>query len=440
MSEDMDKNKLMQHKARSLIPGISQLLSKRPDQFSLGVWPTYFSKAKGSFVWDLNNRRYIDMSIGGIGANVLGYADNDVDDAVKIAISSGTSSSLNCYEDVILAELLTEIHPWAEMCKFARSGGEAMAVAVRIARAYSKKEIVAFCGYHGWHDWYLAANIQSEDNLESHLLSGLSPRGIPSGLAGTSIPFRYNKVRELEKIVEDNSGEIAAIVLEPIRNSIPEDNFLEKVKALAKEAEAVLIFDEISSGFRLNSAGAHMKFGIEPDIAVFSKALGNGYPISAIVGTSKVMNASQSTFISSTNWTERIGPAAAIATITKHLDRDVSSHLVSIGEKIQNGWKEIARKNNIEISVSGIEPLSYFSFENDEPQLYKSIFVELMLEKNFLASTSFYAMYSHTDEQVEEYLFSVNSVFELISEYETKGAISSKLIGEPAAKGFTRLT
>tara|TARA_Y100001960_G_C14754881_1_gene870665 strand:- start:764 stop:2086 length:1323 start_codon:yes stop_codon:yes gene_type:complete len=440
MSKEKDNNLLVQRRAKSIIPGISQLLSKRPDQFSHGVWPTYYKKAKGSIVWDLNNKQYIDMSIGGIGANILGYADDDVDNAVKEAISLGTSSSLNCYEDVDLAELLIKYHPWSEMTKFARSGGEAMAIAVRIARTYSEKEIVAFCGYHGWHDWYLAANLQSEENLTSHLLSGLSHKGIPSGLAGTSIPFRYNRIEELEEILSRNPNNIAAIVLEPIRNIEPEDSFLEKVKELAKQTSAVLIFDEISSGFRLNTGGAHMQYNVQPDIAVFSKALGNGYPIAAVIGVSDVMNASQSTFISSTNWSERIGPVAALATLKKHSKKKVADHLISIGTEVQNGWRKIAEKNDLSIGITGIKPLSHFAFNNENPELYKSIFVELMLDEGFLATTDFYSMYSHTPEQVEKYLISMDKVFQKIKEYEKQGNLGSKLRGKPATKGFTRLT
>src|ERR1035438_10074076 len=175
----------MQERARRRIPGMTQLLSKRPDMFSLGVWPGYYSRAQGVEVWDLDGNRYIDMSIGGIGANVLGYADPDVDAAVIEAIRRGVSSSLNCPEEIELADLLCELHPWAEMARYTRSGGESMAVAVRIARAHTGRDKLAFCGYHGWHDWYLAANLGSDHALEGHLLPGLAPNGVPKSLAGT---------------------------------------------------------------------------------------------------------------------------------------------------------------------------------------------------------------------------------------------------------------
>ncbi len=277
------KSLMMQKRATQRIPGMTQLLSKRPDMFAPGVWPGYFSKAKGVEVWDLDGNRYIDMSIGGIGANVLGYADPDVDSAVIAAIQKGTSCSLNCPEEVELADLLCEIHPWAEMVRYAGTGGEAMAIAVRIARAFTGRDKIAFCGYHGWHDWYLSANLGTENALGEHLLPGLDPRGVPRGLTGTAIPFRYNHIEELEIIVAQNKNDIAAIVMEPIRSDQPKDGFLRKVRDIADATGAVLIFDEISAGFRMNTGGAHMVLGITPDIAVFSKALGNGYPIDAII-------------------------------------------------------------------------------------------------------------------------------------------------------------
>ncbi|MCK4346932.1 MAG: aminotransferase class III-fold pyridoxal phosphate-dependent enzyme, partial [Bacteroidales bacterium] len=366
----------MQERAKRRIPGMTQLLSKRPDMFSLGVWPGYFSNAKGVEVWDLDGNKYIDMSISGIGANVLGYADPDVDAAVKNAIANGTSCSLNCPEEVELAELLCGLHPWAEMVRFARTGGESMAVAVRIARAHTGKDKVAFCGYHGWHDWYLAANLGTENALGEHLLSGLSPIGVPKGLTGTALPFRYNHLEELENIVAKNKGEIGVIVMEPIRDADPEPGFVEGVRSIADDIGAVFIVDEISAGFRFTTGGAHLVIHhITPDIAVFSKALGNGYPIAAIIGKADVMQFAQQTFISSTNWTERIGPSAAIAMIKKHRRVNAGKHLVWLGEQVQSGWKTIANKHGLSIQVSGMKPLSHFAFDHDKAQSMKAYYI-----------------------------------------------------------------
>jgi glutamate-1-semialdehyde 2,1-aminomutase len=434
------KSMKMQKRAAERIPGMTQLLSKRPDQFSFGVWPGYFSKAKGAEVWDLDGNNYIDMSIGGIGANVLGYADPDVDEAVKNAIESGNSSSLNCPEEVELADLLCEIHPWAEMVRYARTGGEAMAISVRIARAYTEKDKIAFCGYHGWHDWYLSANLGTENALGEHLLSGLSPQGVPKGLTGTAFPFKYNKFDELETLISKHKDNLAAIVMEPIRNTWPEPGFLEGVRKIANETGTVFIVDEISSGFRMNSGGAHLILNIEPDIAVFSKALGNGYPIAAVIGRAKIMEAAQNTFISSTNWTERIGPTAALATILKYRQLNASEHLMEIGKLVQEGWRAAGEKNGLRISITGIPPLSHFGFQEGDNQTLKAYFVQSMLERRFLASTLFYAMYAHQRSHVESYLEAVNEVFADIAKLTKKGKIEKHLRGKPANAGFGRLT
>ena len=318
-------------RAKARIPGGTQLLSKRPEMFLPEQWPSYYSRARGVEVWDLDGNKYIDMSHNGVGACILGAADPDVDGAVKTAIDAGSMSTLNAPEEVDLAELLCQLHPWAEMVRYARSGGEAMAVAVRIARARTGLERVAFCGYHGWHDWYLAANLADEKALDGHLLPGLEPAGVPRGLRGTALPFRYNHIEELEEIVSRFRHELAAIIMEPIRDQDPAPGFLEKVREISTEIGAVLIFDEITAGFRLTTGGAHLRYSTEPDIAVFGKGISNGYPMAAIIGRANIMEAAQNTFISSTYWTERIGPVAALATIRKHRRCDVSQTLNTHG-------------------------------------------------------------------------------------------------------------
>jgi glutamate-1-semialdehyde 2,1-aminomutase len=435
----IDKSLNMQQRAKKRIPGATQLLSKRPEMFAPGQWPGYFSKASGTEVWDLDGNKYIDMSISGIGANVLGYCDPDVDQAVRRAIENGTSCSLNCPEEVELAELFCEIHPWADMVRYSRTGGEAMAIAVRIARAHTKREKVAFCGYHGWHDWYLASNLSGE-NLEDHLLPGLDPSGVPKGLAGTALPFHYNQISELEKIIVDNPGKIAAIVMEPLRDHEPEPGFLEKVRQIADETGAVMIFDEITAAMRLTTGGAHLTYNVIPDIAVFAKAISNGYPMAAIIGREKVMQSAQSTFISSTYWTERIGPVAALATIRKHKKLNVAERLIQIGKTVQAGWKRIGEKHGLQIHAGGMFPLSHFSFEHDNGQAMMTLFTQKMLEHGFLAGPKLYANYAHQDKHIQKYLDFVDVAFKEISTALQKGGVEQQLKGPVAHAGFCRLT
>lgn len=426
--------------ARTRIPGGTQLLSKRPEMFLPNDWPSYYDRAKGARVWDLDGREYIDMSYNGIGACVLGAADPDVDAAVKMVIDKGSMSTLNSPEEVHLADLLCEIHPWAEMVRFARSGGEAAAMSVRIARAATGRDRIAFCGYHGWHDWYLAANLAEDAALNGHLLPGLAPRGVPRGLTGTALPFRYNHLSELEAILQKHPGEIAAVVIEPVRSNMPEHGFLEGVRQAAHRAGAVLIFDEITSAFRLNTGGAHMLFGTEPDIAIFAKAMSNGFPMSAVIGRRDVMESAQSTFISSTYFTERIGPAAAIATIRKHRQYNVADRLCELGNLVQDGWRRIAANVGIQIDAGGIPPLSHFSFEGPDAQLAHTVFTKLMLEHGFLAGKGFYATFAHRNEDVATYLEAVEAVFADIRDHRAEGTLAVRLSGPVAHSGFSRLT
>ena len=435
----LEKSLAMQMKAKELIPGMTQLLSKRPDMFSLGVWPGYYSRAKGCTVWDLDGNEYTDMSISGIGANILGYADDEVDDAVIEAIRRGSSSSLNCAEEVELAELLCELHPWASMARFTRSGGEAMTVAVRIARAHTKRDKIAFCGYHGWHDWYLAANLGTENALGEHLITGLDPRGVPQGLKGTAFPFRFNQTEELQEIAKAHGNELAAVVLEPIRNSSPTPDFVQGVRDIADACGAVLIVDEISSGFRMNTGGAHLVLGYEPDIAVFSKSLGNGYPIGAIIGKGEVMQSAQKTFISSTCWTERTGPAAALAMIRKHRRENVGPRLVKLGECVQEGWKGLLAKHGMPGRVGGMPPMSHLDFDTPNPQEAQAFLVQSMLEERFLASGSYYAMNAHGMSDVQGYLGSIDRVLEKLSKALNEGGLGTLLFGDPSSVGFKRL-
>jgi len=429
----------MQEKARKRIPGVTQLLSKRPEMFAPGQWPGYYSKAKGVETWDLDGNKYIDMSICGIGANVLGFADPDVDAAVKGAIENGTSCSLNCPEEVELADVLCEIHPWAQMARYTRAGGESMSVAVRIARTFTGREKIIFCGYHGWHDWYLSANLAEDSALDGHLLPGLEPKGVPRGLKGTTVTFRYNKIEELEAILKEHQ-DIAAIVMEPIRSEYPAEGFLQKVRALADQVKAVLIFDEITAAWRLNSGGAHLLFGVNPDIAVFAKAISNGYPMGVILGKENVMQAAQATFISSTNWTERIGPVAALATIRKHQRLEVAKHLIVTGSRVQKIWKDAAANAKLGIHVSGIEPLSHFSFDDKEPLALMTLFTQLMLERGYLASGRFYASFAHRPEHLTGYEKAVGEAFDIISRAKKENNVQRSLKGPVAHSGFQRLT
>lgn len=431
---------LLWEKAKKIIPGGGQLLSKRMERFLPGLWPTYYAKAKGCEVWDLDGNHYYDFAQMGVGACVLGYADDEVDEAVIKAIQNGSMCTLNCAEEVQLAEKLISLHYWAEMVRFARTGGEACAIAVRIARAASGKSKIAFCGYHGWHDWYLAANLGDSSNLDGQLLPGLDPMGVPRELRGTAIPFNYNKLIELQTIIDNHPNEVGVIIMEPERGSSPEPGFLEGVRNIATKIGAVLIFDEVTSGFRMNIGGIHLKYGVYPDLTVFGKALGNGYPISAIIGRKAVMESAQDTFISSTFWTERIGFTAALATINKMEKYDVPSQLIFLGNLINQGWTRIAESNNLPIHISGISPLTHISFIGDHDLAMQTLYTQEMLKKGFLLGSSVYATYAYSPEIIDKFIDNSDVAFNLIKNAINNNKLYDLLKGDIIHSGFKRLS
>ena len=424
-------------KAKDLIPGGNMLLSKRPEMFLPGKWPTYFSRAKGCYVWGLDGRKYLDMSIMGIGTNILGYGNSEVDNAVREVVDKGNMSSLNCPEEVMLAEALVELHPWADMARFARSGGEANAIAVRIARAATGRERVAICGYHGWHDWYLATNLGGDAALEEHLLPGLAPKGVPRGLRGTVMPFSYNRLDQLQRIVD--GGPIAAVKMEVQRSTPPEPGFLESVRKICNDVGAVLIFDECTSGFRETNGGLHKKYKINPDMAVFGKALGNGYPITAVVGKRQIMKNAKKSFISSTFWSERIGFVAGFYTL-KYMN-DCKSWIVisKIGKMIKKEWVRIFFKYGFEVNINGLDSIPSFSFKNNNSERVTYLTQE-MLKRNFLSGSTIFISISHKKTLTSKYLKNFEECVKKLKQIENKGIkIKTKLLGPIKAETFERL-
>ena len=427
--------------AKQLIPGGTQLLSKRPEMFLPDQWPAYYSRAKGCHVWDLDGRRFIDMTSSGIASCLLGFADDDVDAAVKRQIDAGGMCTLNAPAEVELARVLTSTHPWADMARFTRTGGEAMAAAVRIARAATGRDRVAICGYHGWSDWYLAANLGEHAALDGHLLPGLQPSGVPRPLLGTAATFHFNRAEELESIVAAHGEQLAAIVLEPARFHLPAAGFLERVREMADRCGAVVLLDEISAGWRQNLGGLHLKLAFEPDIAVFAKAMSNGYPMAAIIGRREIMNAAQNSFISSTYWTEALGPTAALACIEKMKRVEIWDRVAAAGHRVQEGWMQIAARTGLNITVDGFYALSHFSLNyGPERQAIRTLMTQLMLDRSYLATDTFYPSLAHTPQVIDEYLSALAEVMMLIIRAINDGTVRSQLRGPVAHDGFRRLT
>ncbi len=425
-------------KAKELIPGGSMLLSKRSEMHLPQGWPAYFDRTQGCSIWDLDGREFKDLSLMGVGTNILGYSHPDVDQAVMETVRKGNLSTLNAPEEVYLAEKLIELHPWADLVRYARSGGEVCAIAVRIARAATGKDKVAFCGYHGWHDWYLAANLGEDDSLDGHLLPGLDPNGVPRALAGTSIPFQYNNLEQLTNILRSDP-EIGVIYLEAQRSDPPAPGFLEGVRALATQHNAVLIFDECTSGFRRTLGGMHLHYGVEPDLATFGKTLGNGYAITAVIGRESVMQAPQKTFISSTFWTERIGPTAALATLKVMEETNAPQRVHEIGTQVQQQWEKLGSDAGLTVTTGGLPALANFAVAGLDPLAVKTYITLRMLDQGYLAGNALYVSIAHTDEILADYYDALAVVFAELAQMDDS-QLANALPDGTAQAGFKRLT
>jgi len=435
---DSDILHLYQH-AKERIPGGTQLLSKRPEMFAPNQWPAYFREARGCETWDTDGRHYYDMSHNGISSCLLGFRDPDVTTAVQRRVALGSMSTLNPPEEVELADLLCKIHPWAEQVRFARCGGEACAVAIRISRATTNRSLVAFCGYHGWQDWYLAANLGESDALQGHLLPGLESFGVPKELRGTALTFRYNHPEEFQTLIKKYGDKLAAVIMEPCRSEDPDPGFLENIRNTAHHSGALLIFDEITIGWRMCLGGAHRKFGVSPDIAVFAKAMGNGHPIAAIIGTRNAMDGAHRSFISSTYWTESVGPVAALATIQKMEQIDLPAYIARIGSRVIEIWKEYGKKYNISIDTASRLSLPKMQFNHEKSDILRTLFTQYMLDRGFLATTAFSPTLAHNDRILDLYEKAIEEVFSMIARDIDSKDPEDSLRGPVAHTGFHRL-
>ncbi len=433
--EKQNYKKWMDTKEKVLNGGM--LLSKRPDQFLPIGWPNFYRKANGCNIWDLDNKKYIDFSLMGVGTNILGYSNKNINkDLIKI-IDKGSISTLNSELDKILADKLIKLHPWSGMATFSRTGAEANAIAIRIARIFSRKEEIAICGYHGWHDWYLSSNISNKKNLDEIHLSGLSTIGIPKKLKGLTHPFRYNDLKSFKKLLNKNPN-IGTVFMEVERNEKPKKNFLKQIRKITKEKNIVLIFDECTSGFRETDGGLHKKYKIYPDIAVFGKSLGNGIPITAVLGKKEIMSKAMKSFISSTFWSDSTGPAAAISTLNE-MNRTKSWKKISnIGRKIKKKWMKLSKKYKIKINIQGIDALPSFSFDSKLNLYLKTFLTQEMLKKNILATNSVYCCVQH-EKYLDIYFTELEKIFSSINKILKIKNIHNFLRFPVSQPGFSRL-
>ena len=425
-------------RAKKVIPGGNMLLSKRPEIFLPENWPTYYTKSKGCKIWGLDKKRYLDLSYMGVGTNILGYNNPQVNRSVSRAIISGNLTTLNNPDEIILAEKLIKIHKWADMVKFGRTGADANSIAIRLSRAFTKKELVIFCGYHGWNDWYLANNLVDK-KVDQHLLKGIKTDGVSKSLKNSILAFKYNEINELINIVRNNKNKISSLIMEVSRNFKPKNNFLKKIRKICNDNKIILIFDECTTGFRYNLGGLHLQYGVNPDMATFGKAIGNGYGITAVLGKNKIMKKAKNTFVSSTFWTEKIGVSAALKTIEIMEKTKPWNKINRTGAFIKKKWKEICEKYNININISGLNAMPTFTFDENH-QILKTYLTQEMLKKNILATNIIYVSTAHTQKIILDYFREFEIIIKKISKFKKKQIKSRSILKGPVSQStFSRL-
>lgn len=392
-------------RAEKTIPLGSQTFSKSRIAYPKNVSPLFIKRGQGCQVWDADDNQYTDF-VSGLLSISLGYCNESIDDAVIQQIKSGVTFSLPHQLEMEVAEQLVELIPCAEMVRFGKNGSDATSAAIRLARAYTGREHIAVCGYHGWQDWYIGSTTRD--------------LGVPQSTKSLTHTFKYNDIASLEQILNLQRNKIAAVILEPMNTHFPQDNFLQKVKELCKQHGAVLIFDETITGFRFSMGGAQQLFDVTPDLATFGKGMANGYPISAVVGRRDIMMLMEDIFFSGTFAGETLSLAATKATLGFMTEHNVVEHLMAMGEKLQTGLTVLIddMDANAWLSVCG-HPAWSFLIINAQGSYsaiqLKSLFLQEMAERGFLLGGGHNLNYAHKSKDIEVLLIAYQQVLSCLA-------------------------
>lgn len=438
---DVSQSNALYQRAGALIPGWTQLISRRADQYANGVSPVYAQRAKGSRFIDVDENEYIDW-VSAVGAIILGHADDVVDAAVIEQIQRGSLYTLNSPLEIELAELLADTIPSAEMVRYTKGGGEACAVAARIARGTTGRDIILFCGYHGWQDWYQAANYLVDPESGEFPFAGIEPIGVPRALAGTAIPFSYGNLPMLEALLEQYAGQVAAVMMEPLRTELPPPGYLEGVRDLAHQHGALLIFDEVSSGWRLAVGGAQAYVGVTPDMTVVAKAMSNGYPMGAVVGSRAAMEPARRMFISSSYWSDNVGLAASLATIRELKRRDSERRFKEIGEALRAALNQAIAASGLRGSCVGLHTNPALVLELPDPALrpkVNTLFIQEMARRGIHCSTSFKFTLAHTEADIQITAQAAQESLTVIRQGLESGNLDALLVVDIKKEPFRRL-
>lgn len=437
---DVSRSQELYKRAGELIPGWTQLISRRADQFANGVSPVYAQRAKGSHFIDVDENEYIDW-VNAVGAIILGHADEVVDGAVKEQIDRGSLYTLNSPLEIELAEELCQTLPSAEMVRYTKGGGEACAVAARIARGTTGRDKILICGYHGWHDWYQAANYGVDPESGEYPFAGIEPTGVPKALAGTIVPFRYGDLAMLDALLTEHAGDVAAIMMEPARSELPPPGYLEGVKALAQQHDVILIFDEVSCGWRQSIGGIQTVVGVTPDMTVVAKAMSNGYPMGAVVGSRAVMEPAGRMFISSSYWSDNIGLVASLTTIRELKRRQSERRLQEIGEKLRSALNGALAEAGLPGKCAGLFANPYIALDlpnGVEARKVSTLFVQEMARRGVHTYMSFKATLAHTDEDIAHTAAAARAAFQIIKTGIDQENLDALLVADVKKEPFRR--
>ncbi|MDE2825626.1 MAG: aminotransferase class III-fold pyridoxal phosphate-dependent enzyme [Gemmatimonadota bacterium] len=441
VERSVEQSMRMYRRAEELIPGWTQLISRRASQFANGVSPVYAESAKGARFVDVDGNEYLDM-MNAVSAIILGHADDVVDGAVKEQIDRGSIYTLNGPLEIELAEELIDTIPSAEMVRYAKAGGETCALAARIVRGTTGRDIILFCGYHGWHDWYQSANYLVDPESGEYPFAGIEPIGVPRVLAGTAIPFTYGDLDMLSDLLKRYDGQVAAVMMEPARSELPPPGYLEGVKSLAHEHGALLVFDEVSCGWRFRIGGFQEYTGVTPDVTTLAKAMSNGYAMGAVVGSREAMAPAASMFVSSSYWSDNVGLAAALTTIRELKRRDSVPFFDAMGELVKKTMNEALASAGLPGACVGLSYNPGLAFDLPDPELtpvVSTLFVQEMSRRGVFTPTSFRVTMAHTEEDIRQLGEAAAEVFGLIKSGLDRGNLSELLVCDLKKEPFRRL-
>jgi len=408
-------------RAELTIPLGSQTFSKSKTQYPVGISPLYAKRAKGACLWDIDNNKYIDL-VSALASVTLGYSDTGVAKAVSKQLRNGVSLSLPTKLEAEVSELITELVPSAEMVRFSKNGSDATAAAIRLARAYTGRDHIIVCGYHGWHDWYIGTTSRN--------------KGVPKEVSSLSHSFDYNNLNSLIRIFDSYPNKIAAVIIEPMNNTYPDKYFLKSVKKVTNQAGAVLIFDEVITGFRFSKGGAQELFGVKPDLTAFGKGIANGFPLSAVVGKKEIMSEMQNVFLSGTFGGELLSLAAAKNVLGRHLKEDICGELIANGHLLEEFVTKAANENGLanNFSMSGHPTwkfINWKSYDCYSPEEIKTFFMQEMFQEGILVLNSHNVSLAHSRKVVTRISDAYDRVFKKVRIALETGTLKQKLRANP---------